>query len=149
MTAPPSEFARNRLFWAWLFLCLALALHVADEAATGFLSVYNPTALALRARAPWLPLPVFTFRTWLGGLIAADGLLLSLAPLVRRGFRWMRAAAWVLATVMLANSLGHVVGTVFGRTVASVRFPRPMPGFYSSPALLAASVYLICELRRR
>jgi hypothetical protein len=27
-----------QLFWAWIALCLALALHVADEAGTGFLS---------------------------------------------------------------------------------------------------------------
>ena len=27
----------------WLALCAAFALHVADEALTGFLRVYNPT----------------------------------------------------------------------------------------------------------
>ena len=34
---------------AWILLCLALALHVFDEATTGFLGVYNPTVLAIRA----------------------------------------------------------------------------------------------------
>jgi hypothetical protein len=28
---------------AWIALCLAFALHIIDEALTGFLSVYNPT----------------------------------------------------------------------------------------------------------
>jgi hypothetical protein len=38
---------------------------------------------------------------------------------------------------------------VAGRTVASVQFSRPMPGFYSSPFLLAASVLLLVRLRSR
>jgi hypothetical protein len=50
--------------------------------------------------------------------------------------------------MMLANGLGHTLGTIFGQTVASVRFPRPMPGFLSSPFLLIASAYLLFELRR-
>jgi hypothetical protein len=32
---------------AWLALVAALALHVGDEAVTGFLDVYNPTVRAL------------------------------------------------------------------------------------------------------
>lgn len=47
--------------WSWLALCAALAVHVADEALTDFLSVYNPIARAIRERVPFLPLPVFTF----------------------------------------------------------------------------------------
>jgi hypothetical protein len=31
---------------AWLVLCAALAIHVADEALTGFLSAYNPAGRA-------------------------------------------------------------------------------------------------------
>ncbi|MGO8792293.1 MAG: hypothetical protein ACLQVL_33560, partial [Terriglobia bacterium] len=58
-----------QLFWAWIALCLALALHVVDEASTGFLSVYNPTVVALRKSRPWLPFPVFTFGVWLAGLV--------------------------------------------------------------------------------
>lgn len=135
-----------QLFWAWIALCLALALHVLDEAKTGFLSVYNPTVIALRAKQPWLPFPVFTFGVWLAGLVAAVVLLLCLSVFVWRGARWMRPLGFVFAVIMLANGLGHVVGTIFGRTVASIRFPRPMPGFYSSPFVLAASVYLLCVL---
>jgi hypothetical protein len=36
---------------------------------------------------------------------------------------------------------------VLGRTVASVQFQRPAPGFYSSPLLLLASTYLFVRLR--
>jgi hypothetical protein len=52
---------------AWLALCIAFAIHVADEALTDFLSVYNPAVRAIRARFPFLPLPTFTFRVWLTG----------------------------------------------------------------------------------
>jgi hypothetical protein len=135
-----------RLFWAWIALCLALALHVVDEASTGFLSVYNPSVRALRQKRPWLPFPVFTFRVWLAGLVLAVALLLCLSVFVLHGARWMRPIGYVFALLMLANGLGHIVGTVMGRTVGSIHFRRPMPGFYSSPFLLLASLYLLYEL---
>jgi len=142
------ESKRPRLLVAWLGLCLAVAVHVADEALTGFLSVYNPTILALRESIPWLPFPVFRFEVWLGGLIVGILLLLSLSPFVHRGAAWMRPIAYALAVLMLANGALHTLGTIFGRTVASVRFARPMPGFYSSPLLIAAAIYLVVQLRR-
>jgi hypothetical protein len=132
---------------AWIALCLALALHVADEAATGFLSVYNPTVIALRERVSWLPMPVFRFDVWLGGLIVAVLALLALSPFAFRGVKWMRPVAYTLAILMAVNAVGHTLGTVFGRTIALIQFPRPMPGFYSSPLLFAASLYLLMRLR--
>ena len=57
---------------AWILLCLALALHVFDEARTGFLDVYNPTVLAMRERLGWWPMPTFSFGVWLAGLIGAS-----------------------------------------------------------------------------
>jgi hypothetical protein len=143
VSAQDREFGR-----AWLSLCLALALHVTDEALTGFLSVYNPTVLALRSSVPWLPLPVFEFREWLTGLIVALIMLSLLSAFAFRRARWMRPAAYAFAVIMIANAVGHTTGTLLGRTVASVHFPRPMPGFYSSPFLFAASVYLLLRLRR-
>ncbi len=137
-----------RLGWAWLLLCLAVAAHVTDEALTGFLSVYNPTVLAMRARFPWWPMPTFGFREWLAGLIVAVAIGLALSPLAFRNARWFRPLAWFLAVMMLLNGLAHTLGTIFGRTAPEVRFPRPMPGFYSSPLLLAASIYLLLQLRR-
>lgn len=138
----------SRLGWAWVLLCLAVAAHVTDEALTGFLSVYNPTVLALRARLPWWPMPTFNFRPWLTGLIVAVVVGLALSPLAFRNARWWRPFAYVIAVLMLLNGLGHTLGTIFGQTVPEVRFPRPAPGFYSSPLLLAASIYLLVQLRR-
>jgi hypothetical protein len=42
----------------WLLLCMAIILHIADEATHNFLAVYNPSVLAVRERAPWLRRPV-------------------------------------------------------------------------------------------
>lgn len=137
----------TKLGIAWMALCLAFTLHIADEALTGFLSVYNPTVLAMRARVAWFPMPVFEFGEWLAGLIVANVLLVALSAFAFRGSRWLRPLAYLFAVVMFMNGVAHTVGSILGRTVASVHFARPMPGFYSSPVLLAASVYLLIRLR--
>ena len=133
---------------AWLALVTALALHVTDEALTGFLSVYNPTVLAMRQTFPNFPMPVFTFRVWLGGLITLIVILFLLSPFAFRGTGWIRYLAWPLAVIMLLNALGHTLGTILGHTVPSVQFARPMPGFYSLPLLAAASLFLMWTLRK-
>jgi hypothetical protein len=132
---------------AWTALAIALLVHVTDEAATGFLTVYNPTVLALRERMPGLPLPVFRFDVWLAGLLALVVLLLLLRRPLLRGARWMRIAATAFAVLMIVNALGHVAGTIAGRTFDTVAFARPMPGFWSSPFLAAASLWVLARLR--
>lgn len=143
----PSRNLRG-LTRAWLLLCLALLVHVIDEAATGFLRVYNPTVEALRAKLGWWPMPAFTFAGWLTGLLVVCFVLLVLSLWVVRGSRRARVLAYVFAVVMLLNGLAHTAGTVAGRTVPTVTFPRPMPGFWSSPLLLFASIYMLVQLRR-
>ncbi len=133
---------------AWILLCLALALHVFDEATTGFLRVYNPTVLALRERIGWWPMPPFEFGQWLAGLIVVVVVLLALSGSVVRGAKGTRVAAYIFAVVMLLNAAGHTLATIFGQTVASVTFPRPAPGFWSSPIMAAAAIYLLVALRR-
>jgi hypothetical protein len=131
---------------AWTLLCLAFCAHVADEALTGFLNVYNPTVIAMRARIGWFPMPTYDYREWLIGLIIANLVLLALAPLAYRNARGLRPLAYFFASIMLLNGVGHTFFTVLGRTVASVHFPRPAPGFYSSPFLLITSIYLFVRL---
>lgn len=132
---------------AWLLLCLAFCCHVADEALTGFLAVYNPTVVAMRAQFAWFPMPTFEYRQWLIGLIVVNILFLALSPLAYGNARWLRPLGYFFAAVMLLNGLGHTIFTILGRTVPSVQFPRPAPGFYSSPLLLFASTYLFLRLR--
>ena len=132
---------------AWILLCLGLGLHVFDEATTGFLRVYNPTVIALRDRLGWWPMPTFKFGAWLSGLIILVVVLLALTPFVARGVVGTRALAYFFAVVMLFNAGGHTLATIFGQTVSSVTFPRPAPGFWSSPFMAAAAIYLLVQLR--
>ena len=131
----PSSFG-----WAWVALCVALAIHVADEALTDFLSVYNPTVRAIRARFPFLPLPTFTFRIWLGGLIVAVIALVSLSPFAFRAAEWLRPLAYVFGIVMAGNGVLHLAGSMWRR--------RLMPGTCSAPAILVAAIYLLVSVRR-
>ena len=74
----------------WFALSVALALHVLDEASTGFLNIYNPTVTALRERWGWFPMPTFQFREWLVGLLVGVAVCFALTPFAARGGRWMR-----------------------------------------------------------
>jgi hypothetical protein len=133
---------------AWLALCVAFALHILDEASTGFLAVYNPTVTVLRERWNWFPMPSLQFREFLAVMIVACGLLFCLTPVAARGMRGLRPLAWVYALIMFLNGLSHTLFSILGHTVAAVTFPRPAPGFYSSPLLFVASVWLMVRLRR-
>jgi hypothetical protein len=67
---PKENTPSNRGFGiAWLLFAIGLGFHVADEATHNFLSTYNPSVRAIRARFPFLPLPTFTFAVWLTLLI--------------------------------------------------------------------------------
>jgi len=146
ISAPSST---PRLGWAWIAFCCALAVHVTDEALTGFLGIWNPTVAAVHARWTWIWLPQFRFETWLGGLIAAVVVLFLCAGTFYRGGGALRGPSYVVALVIgVGNGLGHSVATVLGHTLPEVTFSRPAPGFYSSPLLIAAAVWLIVELHR-
>ena len=148
-TASAPHSSSSGLGKAWIGMWLALAVHVTDEALTGFLSVYNPTVTALRTYLGYWPMPNFAFRDWLTGLIAFIVLLAALTPFAFRNAPWIRPVLYFCAIVFgILNGLGHTTGTILGRTVSTVRFPRPMPGFYSSPLLLVAAIYLLVQLRR-
>jgi hypothetical protein len=128
--------------WAWLALTAGLATHVADEAANDFLSVYNPNAMLIRERLPFLPVPVFTFASWIAALATGVAVLLALTACVRRAQRWTIPAGYLYGTIMLLNGVAHVS--------ASVYFGRLMPGVLSSPLIAAAALALLtaCALRQ-
>jgi len=148
-TAPiliPKQY--SRLGWAWVFMWIALAVHVTDEALTGFLAVYNPTVLAMREKLGFWPMPTFGFQEWLTRLAAGILLLALLSPFAFQNARWIRPIFYFVAIVTgIFNALWHTVGTILGHTVSTVQFPRPAPGFYSSPLLLIVSIYALMQLR--
>ena len=130
----------------WIALCVAFALHVLDEATTGFLPVYNATVIAARERWGWFPMPTFAYRRWLTLLIVGVVFCFALTPLASQGARRMRLFAWFLAILHFFNATGHTVATILGHTFPSVTFPRPALGFYSSPLLYIGSIWLIARL---
>ena len=108
----------NRFGRAWVALTLALACHVVDEAATDFLSVYNPIVLDLRSRLGWFPMPTFTFGVWLAGPVRARGG--SAAAVTARVSRCgipARGRVPVHAAIMLLNGL---------RSPGRIGLPRPV-----------------------
>jgi hypothetical protein len=124
---------------AWVALCLALAIHVADEALTDFLSVYNPAVKALRQRWRFLPLPIFRFKIWLSGLIVALIFPFALSPFAFGGAKWLGPLAYFFAAFMIINGLQHIAASIYLR--------RLMPGTYSAPLLLICATYLFLHVR--
>jgi hypothetical protein len=121
---------------AWVAFTVAIAIHVADEVKHNFLATYNPSVMAIRSRLPFLPLPTFSFRMWLGLLIAGIALLFFLSPLAFRGSHWLRLVSQPLAVVVgVLNAAVHLGGSAY--------FRRLMPGVYSAPLLMAAAIYLL------
>jgi hypothetical protein len=135
------EVTMNRRFGiAWVTFALALAVHVTDEATHDFLSTYNPSVRAIRARLPFLPLPTFSFRVWLTLLIAGILLLLCLSFFAFRGDSWLRTVSRPLGILVgVLNATLHIASSVY--------FHRWMPGVYSSPLLLLAAIYLLASSR--
>lgn len=120
-------------------MCAALALHVLDEAVTDFLGFYNPAVHTLRDRHPFIVLPIFSFTIWLSLLIFAVLVLVGVSVFVWKG-RWaMRPISYVFAAVMLSNGLLHIAHSIYMRKL--------MPGVYTSPLLLAASIVLVAATR--
>ena len=119
---------------AWFVLVAVLALHVVDEALTGFLDFYNPLVLSIRSRLSWFPMPTFSFRLWLTGLLALVALLAMLGPAVRRSATGARVASWILSVIMFLNGVGHVSGSFY--------LGRWFPGTTTAPLLIYASVVL-------
>ena len=134
---------RRRHWLAWMALCGALAVHVADEALTGWLDWYNPTVRAIHEQYQSvllrILLPTFTFTIFLSLLIFAVVMLTAASYFVWKG-RWaMRPISHVFAVVMLTNGLVHIAHSIYMREL--------MPGVYTSPLLLAASITLIVYTR--
>ncbi len=88
-----------------------------------------------------------TFREWLTGLLVAIMVCLALTPFAFRNSHWLRPFAYVFAGIQFANGIGHILTTILGGTVPSVRFEGVGPGFSTAPLLLLSSAYLFWRLR--
>jgi hypothetical protein len=129
------NLVRNKTVVAWIVMVTSIAVHILDEALTDFLPFYNQLVFDLRGRFQFLPLPTFSFGLWLGGLVLAVAVGFAITPIVDRGGRFIRIATGVLGLLMIANACGHMIGSVY--------VGRILPGFWSSPILLLAAVFVV------
>lgn len=126
---------KNKNALAWVLMVCAGAIHVADEAAHGFLSFYNPLVRDLRDSLGFWPMPTFSFEAWLAGLIVAILISFAVTPIVARGRRLIRVVVTVLGIIMVLNAMAHLLGSVY--------FGYLLPGFWSSPLLLATAIFVV------
>lgn len=126
----------RRRYIAWLLLCAALCAHVADEASTGFLDLYNPAVTVMG-----LPALRFTFPVWITLLALGIAGLLILSYWVRSGTWWTVQAGYIFAFLMLANGIAHLSFSIHRGTW--------MSGAFTSPLLVAASLNLGIAIARR
>lgn len=126
---------KPKLGIAWIILSFSLAIHVADEAFNDFLQVYNPIVINIREYIPFLPIPIFTVKLWLTGLIIFILLLFILSPYAFRSSDWIIKVSLVYSIVMLINGIIHILGSLFLGSL--------IPSVYSSPLLIFASIYLL------
>jgi hypothetical protein len=121
---------------AWVLFAVSFATHFTDEAIHGFLPEYNSRVRMIRNKLPLLPIPTFSFASWLALLITGFVFLLCLSPLAFHNSPWLHLAARPIAVVLgIFNAGLHLVGSIWYR--------RRVPGFYSAPLLLIASLYLL------
>jgi hypothetical protein len=125
---------------AWISLSCAFTLHVIDEAVNDFLQVYNPIVMSIKENFAILPIPTFTFATWLTGLILAILFLFTLSPFAFKNTTWIIKFSYFYGIVMLLNGVVHILG--------SFALGDFMPGVYSAPLLIITSTYLLWSVRR-
>ena len=130
------EHVRGRV---WLVLCLALAVHVVDEALSGFVPQANNLLRGIAREFQLSGAPQLSFAGWLVVVSVAVLLLLMLTGSVSRRASMTRLFPHAVAWVLLANGLGHIA--------VSVSVGRMMAGVLSSPLLLLVSIWALARLR--
>jgi hypothetical protein len=125
---------------AWFVLCVLLALHLAEEAASGDYRAYGQALDLLRVFFPQLPIPHFNFTVWLVDIAGAIIVLFLLTGLVHRNYQIMRPASFALAIFTTANAMLHIL--------LSLASDRILAGTLTSPLLLVASLFLLLTIPR-
>jgi hypothetical protein len=126
----------------WLALCAVFAFYIGDEALTGFLNLYHPqgcdaTGLGMVSHAQ-VRVPGMAGRP--------DGGMHD-PGLARAACIPPSAVAAADGLALRGRHVGERIGphlfSRLGSVAATVRFPRPAPGFWSLPLLRSASVRMI------
>ncbi len=112
-----------------------LAIHVIDEALTGFLPFYNKLILDQRQKFGFFPMPTLTFDIWLGGILLLLCVAFALIPVVRRGGKFIRIVYTTIGILMVLNAGAHLIGSLYTGSL--------LPGFWSSPFLFITAVFVV------
>ena len=126
---------QNKNPLAWVLMISALAIHVFDEATSGFLIFFNRQVTNIREQLGFFPIPNLTFEIWLTALIIGIIICFLLTPLVKRGGRFVRAFTTILGILMIVNAIGHLLGSIYTG--------RLLPAFWSSPLLLLTALFVV------
>ena len=129
------KILKNKNVVSWLLMVISIALHVLDEALTGFLPFFNERTVIISEWLGFLRIPSVDFVTWLTALIIGIVILFSLTFVVKRGGRAIRIFATALGILMIVNALLHIVGSIYQGYL--------LPGFFSSPVLLVTAGYVL------
>ncbi len=137
-----AEYAHNShgIGRPWLALCFCLAVHVAEEAFTGFLPFYGDATRAVSELLPFVTSPSLVLATSMWMSVAFVAILTALAPFAYRGASWMRVATIGVSLVALANVSGHIGG--------SMLVGQALPGVYTTPLLAVVGVYALVSAWR-
>jgi len=130
-----SNLLKNKNVVAWVLMVTSIALHVLDEALTGFVPFFNERTVVISEWLGFINIPSVDFVTWLTALIIGIVILFLLTFVVNRGGRAIRIFATALGILMIVNALLHIVGSIFSGYL--------LPGFFSSPLLLVTAGYVV------
>ncbi len=127
-------------FWtlAWLFGCVAFAVHIAEEVAYGSFGVYADFNVFINTMFPSLDLPPYKYEVWLTNLIGACVLLFAFTWLVYVKRGPMRIASYLFATFLTLNSIGHLY--------AALSMTTYFPGAVTASLLLIAGLVLFVSI---
>jgi hypothetical protein len=127
-------------FWtlAWLFGCIAFAVHIAEEVAYGSFGVYADFNVFVNTLFPSLDLPPYKYEIWLTNLIGACVLLFVFTWLVYVKRGPMRIASYLFATFLTLNGIGHLY--------AALSMTTYFPGAVTASLLLIAGLVLFVSI---
>ena len=127
-------------FWtkAWLFGCIAFAIHIAEEIAYGSFGVYADFNVFVNTLFPSLQLPPYKYEVWLTNLIGAAVLLFALTWLVYVKRGPMRIASYLFATFLTLNGMGHLY--------AALAMTTYFPGAVTASLLVIAGLVLFVAI---
>lgn len=109
----------DRWTWAWLFACVAFAIHIAEEIVYGSFGVYADFEMLLNNLFPVIKLPEYRYEVWLTNLIGAAVVLFALTWLVYAKRGPMRLASYLFAAFLTVNGVAHL----YAALTMNVYFP--------------------------